>query len=219
MIHRLIPTALLALVVMTLTTPALAAEPTTVPAQDVTLRTTSDGGVEYGIYGAVPTKPSPTMVILSGNIEDSFKKANFLQAGKLLMPQGYMMVSIDLPCHGKLAEKGSSGLVGWGKRAAAGDDFVAEFNGRLSKVLDQLIADKLTDPDKIVISGTSRGGFLAMRFMAHDKRVKAAVAFSPVTDLRAERIWVAASVPAVDKMNIDAFVPELRRSPDLHQHR
>jgi dienelactone hydrolase len=171
-------------------------------------------GVEFAILGANPTKPAPTLIILSGVAEDTLLKPSFIQAGRYLAPKGYMCVSIDLPCHGTQETKAAKGLSGWGKRAMAGDDFVAEFNARMTKVLDYLIAQKLADPDKVAVCGTSRGGFLACRFAAHDRRVKCAVGYSPVTDLRKlSEFRNAASVPGIDAMSLKAHVDELVGRP------
>lgn len=189
-----------------------AARPT---ADDVKIMSTPDG-VEYGMWGGTSDKPSPTIILLSGTLVDSFTRLNFLRAGELLVPHGYRCVSIDLPNHGTQAKPGYSGLVGWGKRAAAGDDFVAEFNGRMKQVIDHLIDQGLTDPEKIVATGTSRGGFLAVRYMAFDARVKCAVGYAPVTDLRRlKEFEVARSVSAVDAMSLEAYVPQLVGRPIL----
>jgi dienelactone hydrolase len=152
-------------------------------AEDIALYSTADG-VEFGLWGPSASKPAPTLIVLSGAIADSLTKPSFLHAGELLAREGYLCVSIDLPCHGKFERPDSKGLTGWAKRAAAGDDFVAEFNRRLSSVVDHLIAQGLTDPNKIVVTGTSRGGHLAVRYAAHDKRMKCVVAYAPVADLR-----------------------------------
>jgi dienelactone hydrolase len=188
-----------------------AARPTTVPS--VAMRSTPDG-VEMAILEPLPAKPAPTLIILSGVAQDTLLKSSFLQAGRFLAPQGYLCVSIDLPCHGTQETKGAKGLSGWAKRATANDDFVAEFNVRMSKALDYLIAEGLTDAEKIAACGTSRGGFLAMRFAAHDKRVKCAVGYSPVTDLRKlSEFRNATSVPGIDAMSLEAHVDKLVGRP------
>jgi dienelactone hydrolase len=166
------------------------------------------------MWGAAAKRPAPTLIILSGAIDDSLLKPTYQQAGKFLAPQGYLCVSIDLPCHGTQATKQLSSLAGWAKRAAVGDDFVAEFNQRMSAVLDHLIAEGITDPKRIAACGTSRGGFLAVRFMAHDKRVRCAAGFSPVTDLRQLREFeVAKAVAAVDAMSLEAHADALKGRP------
>jgi dienelactone hydrolase len=179
----------------------------------VTTTSTADG-VEFARLGAAPARPAPTLIILSGVAHDTLAKPSFLQAGRTLAPKGYLCVSIDLPCHGTQETKGKKGLSGWGVRAAANDDFVAEFNVRMSKVLDHLIAQGWSDPNKIAVCGTSRGGFLAMRFAAHDKRVKCAAGYSPVTDLRKlSEFRNAASIPGVDAMSLQSHVSALVGKP------
>jgi dienelactone hydrolase len=211
--HRvLIQSICVALAMLFAASFAVAAAP---KAEDVKMMKTSDG-VEFGVWGGTPDKPSPTLILLSGLIPDSFTKLNFLRAGEILGPKGYLCVSIELPCHGSFAKKGYSNLVGWGKRAAEGDDFVAEFNARMKKVIDYLIELKMTDPDKIVATGTSRGGFLAVRYAAFDPRVKATVAYAPVTDLRKlKEFEVAKDVASVDAMSLEAHIPEMVGRPLL----
>jgi len=144
---------------------------------------TTPGGVEYGWWGKETNGPTPILFVLSGTIEQTLSSAYFRQSGNELEELGYRCVSIDIPCHGKQTVEGeSSGLKGWADRAGKGDDFVAESNERLSDVLDHLIDTGVADPEKIAICGTSRGGFLAIHFAAHDSRVKAAAGFAPVTD-------------------------------------
>lgn len=95
-----------------------------------------------------------------------------------------MLVSIDFPCQGRqLLEGQPRGLGGWSYRVGNGEDIVAEANRRLSKVHDQLIETGLADPQRVAACGTSRGGFLALHFAAHDNRVKCVAGFAPVTDL------------------------------------
>lgn len=190
---------------------AKAAEPTT---KNEVMPLATPEGVEFAVLGPLPTKPAPTLIILSGVAQDTLLKPAFLQAGKFLVSQGYLCVSIDLPCHGTQEVDGVKGLGGWAKRAAANDDFVAEFNARMSKVLDHLIAKGITDPNKIAACGTSRGGFLAMRFAAHDKRVKCAAGYSPVTDLRKlSEFRNATSVAGIDSMSLEAHVDRLVGRP------
>lgn len=173
-------------------------------------------GTKFMVWGQGEpgSPPAPTLIVLSGNSTDSLVKANFLKAGETLQPLGYLCVSIDLPCHGEFARKGYSNLTGWGKLAAEGTDFVAEFNQRLKEVVDHLIEEGMTDLEKIAVTGTSRGGFMAYRYMAFDERVKCAVGYSPVTDLRQlKEFAVARDVPKVDAMSVEAFVGQLVGRP------
>ena len=144
-------------------------------------------GVEFGMWGRREGVRQPTLIVLGSSIDSILGSAYFRQCGNQLSEQaGWLCISIDLPCHGRQVRAGeSAGLTGWRQRVEKGEDFVAPFNQRLSAVLDHLIEKGITDPDRIVSSGTSRGGYLAIQFAAADQRVKAAAGFAPVTDLRA----------------------------------
>lgn len=141
-------------------------------------------GVRFGIWPQKPAKPTPTLFIFAGGLEDALNNEYFRQSGNQLAKQGYLCVSVDLPCHGKEVRGGEpTGIDGWRYRGEAGEDFVAAATKRFSQVLDDLIEKKLTDPGKVAACGTSRGGYMAVQFAAADLRVKAAAAFAPVTDL------------------------------------
>lgn len=148
------------------------------------LRRKTPEGVEYGVWGNTESVPAPTLFMLAGTIESTLEKPYFRQCGNELAELGYIVVAIDIPCHGTQSED-CSGLGGWSHQVASNQNFVIESNNRLSRVLDHLIQTGLTDPDRVAAGGTSRGGFLAIHFAAHDTRVKCVTAFAPVTDLAA----------------------------------
>ena len=143
-------------------------------------------GVRFGIWGNRPDSPAPTLFILANTIEGTLGDAYFRQAGEALAGQGYLCVSIDLPCHGQQQRAGEPPeLAGWRYRCEHGEDFVSEADERLRQVLDHLIAAGCTDPARVAACGTSRGGFLALHFAAADARVKCVAAYAPVSDLAA----------------------------------
>ncbi len=157
------------------------------PERAVRIHKTS-GGVEFGSWGELPQKPAATLIILASTIEETLGNAYYRQSGNELSKKGYLLISIDLPCHGKQHRSGEpNGLAGWPYRSAKGENFVDQTNKRLSTILDYLIKQGHTDPQKIAICGTSRGGYLALQFAAYNARVKAVAAFAPVTDLTALR--------------------------------
>jgi len=157
------------------------------PARQVqTLKTPN--GVAYGIWGEKPTAPAPTLIILAGTTEGTLGEDYYRRAGNLLAEKGFLCVSIDLPCHGTEQRSNEPAqLSGWRYRAEHGEDFVAEFCQRLSGVLDDLIAQGYSDPERIAICGTSRGGYMSLQFAAHEPRIRCVAAYSPVTDLAALR--------------------------------
>lgn len=141
-------------------------------------------GTEFATWGPLPETPKPTLFILAGTMESTLGSPYFRQCGNQLAKAGYLLVSVDIPCHGKQHRPPEpTGLSGWAWRCEQGDDFVADNNGRLSQVLDELIAGGQTHPDYVGVCGTSRGGYLALQYAAHDPRVKGVAAFAPVTDL------------------------------------
>ena len=175
-------------------------------------------GIEYGFLGGAAEAdqgPRPVLFVLAGTIDGTLGKAAYLQCGNVLAQHGYLCVSIDLPCHGSQTRADEpKGLSGWSFRAANNDDFVSECNQRLSHVLDHLIRIQAADPQKVAVCGTSRGGFLAIHFAAHDPRVKCAVGFAPVTDLAALGEFRAASQhPLVESLSLSQQVKRLAGRP------
>jgi dienelactone hydrolase len=149
---------------------------------------TTPGGVQFGAMGARPTGPAPTLFVFANDIMGTLKINDYNKVGKLLIPQGYICVTLDLPCHGKSVRADESqGLDGWATRLSKGEDPIAPFTRDASAVLDYLIKEGLTDPARVAVCGTSRGGFAALHFAAAEPRVRCAAAFAPVTDLLALR--------------------------------
>ena len=74
-------------------------------------------GVHFGIWGEKPHAPAPTLVILASTIEGTLGDPYFRRAGNILAEQGYLCVSIDLPCHGTQQLGGEPPqLEGWRRR-------------------------------------------------------------------------------------------------------
>ena len=169
-------------------------------------------GIEFGIWGEVKREaPAPTLIILATTVSNTLNSEYYRQCGNQLAKRGYICVSIDLPCHGDQRIDGEpEGLPGWSHRAARNLDFVLEFNNRLSKVLDHLVNQGMSDPEKIAACGTSRGGFLALHWAIHDSRVKCVAGFAPVTDLSVLREFkLTSEYQLVKKLNL------INRAKDL----
>ncbi|NUQ64583.1 MAG: alpha/beta fold hydrolase [Pirellulales bacterium] len=158
------------------------------------------GGVRFGIWGDLPAAPSPTLFILANTIDGTLGGPYFRQAGQALGKQGYLCVSVDLPCHGEEHRSDEPrDLAGWRHRCEQGENFVEEANRRLSQVLDHLVAAGHTQATKVAVCGTSRGGFMALHFAASDARVKCVAAYAPVTDLAALREFHGAEANSLVK--------------------
>ncbi|MEX0977757.1 MAG: prolyl oligopeptidase family serine peptidase [Pirellulales bacterium] len=143
-------------------------------------------GVSFATLGGKPAKPAPTLFIFSTDDTTSLTSPVYLAAGTILSKQGWLCVSLDLPCHGQQQREGEpGGLEGWRYRIDKSDDPMVEFTARSRNVLDYLIAAGYTDKNRVAVCGTSRGGFSALHFAAADPRVACAVGYAPVTDLAA----------------------------------
>jgi dienelactone hydrolase len=141
-------------------------------------------GIRFGIIGSKPANPCPTVFLFANSLEETLQNTNYNEIGRRLAAHGFLQVSMDLPSHGAdqpLNEKNS--LKHWRDRLERGDDFLPPFLAHASSVLRYLIDQGYTDPQRIAVCGTSRGGFIALHFAAVEPRVRAAAAFAPVTDL------------------------------------
>lgn len=162
-------------------------------------------GVRFGLWPRRPEQPAATVFVFAGAIEDSLGSAYYRQAGEMLAKDGWVLVSVDLPCHGKeIRPQESGGLSGWRDRTDKQENVMADVTGRLSRVLTHLIAERISDPERVAAMGTSRGGFVAYHFAAADQRVKCVAGFSPVTDLTAlSEFHGAENNPLVSQLALD----------------
>ncbi|MEI8245288.1 MAG: prolyl oligopeptidase family serine peptidase [Lentisphaerota bacterium] len=147
---------------------------------------TTSSGVVYGegdIYPIVPD--APLLINLCSTAREGLEDSYFGRIARLAGAFGFRTVSIDLPCHGsKILAGENEGLQGWSNRLSAGSDPVAEILLELKLIVDELEGRGLLKNRTTVISGTSRGGLLALLAAANDARFNYVIAFAPVTDLR-----------------------------------
>jgi len=150
---------------------------------NVTVHKTSTG-VRFALLGSKGEAPAPTLFVFAVGAPDTLRNNDFNKVGRLLAQQGFLCVSLDVPCHGedqKPKERG--GLDGWRARLEKGDALVSDFVKNSSVVLDHLIKEGYTDARRVAACGTSRGGFVALHFAAAEPRVRCVAAFAPVTNL------------------------------------
>ncbi|MES2791426.1 MAG: prolyl oligopeptidase family serine peptidase [Planctomycetota bacterium] len=149
------------------------------------LKTT--GGIPFAILGEKPKAPAPTLLVFGADMRNTLIGEDVNRLGRLLIPHGYLCVSLDLPCHGTDTRPGekSGDLAGWKTRVVNGENIVTPFCGQTTGVLDYLVAEGYTDPAQVAVSGTSRGGFFAFHCAAADSRIQQVIAFAPVTHLPA----------------------------------
>ena len=129
-------------------------------------------------------------------------------AAEYFLEQGHRAASFDLPAHGDRIDARGSAIEGMRNRFVAGDYPFAGFVEDGKAVIDECIKRGLAKPGRIAVAGTSRGGYMALRLLAGDRRVAAGAGFAPVTDWRELREFAAdkdrADVAALQLAN---FIP------------
>jgi len=149
---------------------------------------TTDTGVEFAMLGKKPATPAPTLFNFVKSVERLKDPRYHNRVGDVLIKKGYVIISMDIPCHGSDA-KGNGvlfpqGFDCWRIELEMGNNVIAQFCDKFSQVLDYLISEGYTDSTKVATCGISRCGFIAFHVAAHDQRIKCAAGFAPVTDLR-----------------------------------
>jgi dienelactone hydrolase len=137
-----------------------------------------DQDVDTTSRGATPTVL--TLVRSLDEAQDPYTQ----QAWRHLRALGWALVAVEMPMHGGLvAEDEPAELVGWAAAAAVGRDVVSESNERIAIVVRHLAVAGHARASSLFLSGTSRGGFLALHYASVDRDVAGVAAFAPVTDL------------------------------------
>ena len=138
----------------------------------------TESGVQFGVLGQKATAPSPTLFAFGGDV---------VTFGHLLVKRGWLIISMDIPCHGQNIQTGEvpNSLKCWRTRLESGTNFVADFMTNMTDVLNYLIQNGYTDVNKVAACGGSRDGFIALHFAAAESRVRCVAAFAPVTNLLA----------------------------------
>jgi alpha-beta hydrolase superfamily lysophospholipase len=155
-------------------------------AQAQIVRLATPGGTPFAIVGRKAAKPAPTLLIFAGSIEQTLDEKFYPLATKLKQERGFLLVTLDLPGHGADRREGEpASIASWRTRMERGERVIENFVAKVSPVLDYLVSEGYADPARIVAAGTSRGGFMAFHAAAAEARIRAVMAFAPVTDLLA----------------------------------
>lgn len=159
------------------------------------------------------------MFLTAGTIADAFDPY-FAQAVPWLLADGIACAAVDLPLHGANVVAGQPAeLAGWAARAGAGQDVADEHLPRVRSVIDTLIERGDADPARIAVIGTSRAGYLSLRQLADDPRIRCAIGYAPVTNLRAlseyQQVDPDRANPLIDAASLSAFAGHLADRPVL----
>lgn len=184
-------------------------EPGPAPSDSVVHTHHTPAGTEYYVLGTPLPGPQRVLLTFSNHdpapTHDDLATPYYTQAAIYLRRLGYLVVGMDAPSHGSqiIDPVNDLGIPGWAWRLSNGMDFIAEHNQRMRDVVDDLVAQGITEPGMVATQGTSRGGFLAYHYAMHDDRVACALGFSPITVLEATN-WFApiADNPLVKKLTL-----------------
>ena len=172
--------------------------------------------VRFGIIRKNSTLTrAPTLLVIAHGIEEMQREPIYTDVARRLAEKGWISVILEPPCHGEDIREGEpSQLQGWRHRLENQEEFVKAFVLRASKVLDHLIQEEITDPDRVAVCGTSRGGFLAFHLAAADPRLKAAAGISPVTRLMAlDEFSKTGLRPHAEKLDVANLAAKLANRP------
>ena len=112
-----------------------------------------------------------TLIIISGY--DGTLEETWLAYGRAALERGYHLLLVTGP--------GQMDTLRWYPGLA----FVPEYEVIARAALDFLLAHRGTDPRRVALMGISYGGYFATRMAAHEPRIRALIANSPIVDLHA----------------------------------
>lgn len=140
-------------------------------------------GYRYAWIGALPQKPTATVLFLGGEIEYNITAPQYAKAVEAMCAKVFCL-TVDGPGEGAdITVPKIRSLRFWAQHLTANEDFIGNFVSRTNIVLGKLIRDGVIDPGHIGVFGTSRGAFIGFHLAASDPKIRAVAAFSPVTDL------------------------------------
>ena len=150
--------------------------------------------------GQRPGRLGKTLLLISGY--DGTLEETWLSYGLAALERGYHLLLFTGP--------GQMDTL----RFNPGLAFIPEYEhvGRLA--LDYVLARRETDPRRVALMGISFGGYFAARIAAHEPRVRALIANSPIIDLHAYMASFAGFDPALMPDDQDVRLADIDHIPD-----
>ena len=154
----------------------------------------------YVRSGATRGRAGKTLMIISGY--DGTLEETWLSYGRAALERGYHLMLFAGP--------GQMDTLRFHPRMA----FVPEYEqiGRLA--LDHVLKRPETDPRRVALMGISFGGYFATRIAAHEPRVRALIANSPIVDLHAYMISFVGFDPSAMPDDKDVRLADIDQIPD-----
>ena len=122
------------------------------------------GGELPGHFYQASYPSAPTLLVIGG--ADTCHEDRFLSPGRYFVDRGYSVALVDLPGQGLVQEQGLHWEV--------------EAERPIAAVIDELIDRFAVEPRKLALLGMSFGGYFACRAAAHEPRLAAVIATTPL---------------------------------------
>ncbi len=137
----------------------------------------------YHVGPPLDLGPLPTLFYFAISGPDSLTLDPFNQPVQFLQGKMIRVFSMTLPAHeNDLPAKDAMRV--WAEEMERGIDRVRPFLEDVQKGIDFAVREKFVTPEKMAISGLSRGAFIAAHVAAIDPRFRSIVGFAPLTALR-----------------------------------
>lgn len=89
---------------------------------------------------------------------------------------------MTIPKHDEIFQ-GDVAIKKWFESFSKGIDPLTNFFHSVSEAIDDLVDEKIIDPNKIAVAGLSRGAFAAAHVAAINSKIKTLLGFAPLTSL------------------------------------
>ena len=149
--------------------------------------------------------PRKTVILLTGF--DGTAEELYFQTGQAALERGWNVLIAEGP--------GQTGFL----RFHPDVKFRADYELPVGAIIDYVLSRREVDAQRLALYGISFGGYFASRAAAHDNRIKALVANSPIPDLRAYMVGfvgpeLAANPPPLRLEEIDS-IPDQQIPPGM----
>ena len=150
-------------------------------------------------------RPRKTIIVLTGF--DGTAEELYFQTGVAALERGWNVLLAEGP--------GQTGFLRFHPRVS----FRPDYEAPVGAIINYVLSRGDVDPQWLALYGISYGGYFASRAGAHDDRIKALVANSPITDLRAYVVGftgtdTARNPPPIKLEEIDS-IPDQQLPPGM----
>ncbi|MCB1113443.1 MAG: hypothetical protein KDK62_01670 [Chlamydiia bacterium] len=133
------------------------------------------------IQGPKDNRPLPLLFYFALSADESLNTPPINEPARLLKDHSVRVVSISLPFHDD-KHTPQEAMIAWGKEILKGKDPLKDFLKAAKKTLTDLLEKNLVDPEKIAVSGVSRGALAAGKFFSLDSRIQSFLGWAPLID-------------------------------------